>query len=94
MRKGVVSFVMAGCSACHNFVPRLVKLGAPYRARGLPIMLIDIDKSARGQALANQYKVSATPTTLVIGNGRIKMRRVGAVDDAVIAQMLDSAFRS
>ena len=91
MPRRVLVFLQDGCPACHDFTPRIGRLGGPYRARGLPIERIDIN-SPQGKALAKRFGVDATPTTVVLrGPGSFKM--VGAVDDASISQLLAAAVR-
>lgn len=89
----VIVFAMPGCGACEEFLPRFAKLAAPYRRKGLPVFVFDAASPDPGlQAFADQYKVSGTPTTLVLPRGQGVIRREGALDDAESQLLLDRAF--
>lgn len=86
MKRGVLVFVMKGCGACHEYMPRFKRLAAPYHARGLPVGVFDVT-TPKGARLANAYKVKATPTTVAVAGDNTHVR-VGAVDDRAIAGLL------
>jgi glutaredoxin len=80
-------FVMTGCPACHEYIPRIKRVAGRL---GVPLAIHDITKNPRSAALANAQKVKATPTTFVqSGNGRSK-HKVGAISDADIEKLLGS----
>lgn len=89
----VLVFVMTGCPACHEFVPRLKAVSAPLRAQGVPVQVVDITKDPRGAQLANQLGVKATPTTIVRSRRGQHRRRVGALADPDLVRLLASAAR-
>lgn len=89
----VLVFVMEGCPACHEFVPRMKNVSAPFRARGLSVQVVDITKHPRAEQMATQMRVQATPTTIVRDRRGNMKRRVGAVPDQEIARLLASAVR-
>ncbi len=88
LMSGVLLFVMQGCPACTSFKPRFERLAAPYRRAGVSVQIIDV---GRYVSQANQYKVTATPTTLVVRNGRVVRRLVGAVEDGQVQEALEKA---
>lgn len=79
----VIAFVMRGCGACTEYMPRFRKVARPY-ARSLGIAVIDVD-DPRAQKLADFYGIRATPTTVLPKLGK---KAEGALGDAQIAQML------
>jgi len=93
MNNRVLSFVMAGCPACHEFAPRLGRIAAPYRARGLPVHVVDIGKPMPPALQALAKTIKATPTTVILKGGYETSRKVGAVADAEIAKLLATATR-
>lgn len=82
----VAVFVQPGCGACEEFVPRFSRIAAPLPAQGVGVHVVDISKFP---TTAQQFKVNATPTTVVLTNSSGGGRRlVGAADDAEIVRFL------
>lgn len=77
-------FIMAGCSACEEFLPRLQRAA---RAKGLRLNVHDVN-TRYGQYLADEHKIKATPTTIGrCSRGTIK-KKVGGLRDADLNQFL------
>jgi thioredoxin-related protein len=71
----------------------IARLAAPYRAQGLEIYSVNIDKR-QGADLAQKFKVDATPTTVVVDEtDRPRKTVVGAVGNTEILAMLRNAVR-
>ncbi len=86
-------FVMSGCSACHDYLPRFNRLAAPYKAAGLPIAIHDISRDLRAAAWAEGHGINGTPTTVYFdASGKLK-RLVGAANEYDIRRTLDRAAR-
>ena len=91
----VVVVGQPGCGACEEYLPKVQAI-APSYARVLPIVILSAaDPRPEVQAWMDQYKIEATPTTLVLrrrelGGGVWKME--GLQDDAVIRQVMDFAY--
>lgn len=77
-------FVMDGCGACEQYLPRFQRLAS---AAGAPGRVYDIAKDQHGAAFADKLGVKATPTTVVMRDGRIKSH-VGAISNAEISKLL------
>lgn len=92
MPPGVLAFVMNGCPACHEYVPRLGRVSARYRARGMPVRVLDINADKRAAALADKLGVKATPTTIAQTLRGTTLRRVGAIADSEIEKLLASVI--
>lgn len=89
----VVVFVMEGCPACTEYLPRFQRVAALYHAH-FPIYVLDAAADdAEIQRLADRTKVKATPTTLVMQRGPGVYKTEGAVDDADIQGILQSAYQ-
>lgn len=86
----VLVFVQRACGACHEYMPRFTRAVAPYHVRGLPVHVIDIAADPRGAAMADRFKVKATPTTVVVGRTGTH-RREGAISDIEIRRLLERA---
>lgn len=93
MTPAVLIFVATGCGACHNYVPRIEKLVEPYRRAGMEVYIRDIAKNERALAQAEKFGVRATPTTFFRTRSGAVTRRVGALHDAQIQEMLARTAR-
>lgn len=89
----VLVFVMKGCGACAEYVPRFKHLAGPHLRTGLAVEIIDID-SARGRKLARQFGIEATPTTVIHRADGGGWKQVGGVSDGAIRHTLALARRS
>jgi thioredoxin-like negative regulator of GroEL len=82
----VLVFVMDGCAACHEYVPRLKRLvGGKV---GLHVR--DVGRDPR---LAAEFGIRATPTTIVRTRSGAVHRRVGSLPDDAVRTLLDRATR-
>ena len=89
----VIVFVMDGCPACENYLPRFKRIAKPYSKAGIQIAVFDANsKDDRVQDFADRINVRATPTTAVLPRGQGLVKVEGAVDDATIKQLLDLAY--
>ncbi len=74
----------------HPFV--VYKSGMSLNEGQIPIFLYNVASDGKGvQALADQYKIEATPTTLVLVRPEGALRLEGAINDAQIDHVLTSA---
>lgn len=88
----VFVFHQQGCPACADYLPRFQQLaaGAPY-----PIGFYDLASNDRGNDLINKLapNVRGVPTTVVMTrSGKLKAH-VGALGNAQIQRVLQSALR-
>lgn len=89
----VFVFVLTGCGACEEFLPRFQRVCTPFR-RYLPIGVYDIARDKRAMAFSDKLGVRATPTMVTLSPSGQLRRTVGAVDDATIARTIDGVLRS
>ena len=90
----VIVFVMDGCGACKHYLPRLHRVAEPYRRAGIPILVYDAASAdQRVQDLADRFKVTATPTTIVAKRGPGFLRVEGSIADEEIRELMDIASR-
>ncbi len=85
----IVVFVMKGCGACEDFLPRIRKLA---KARGIKLEVQDLVTDKKAAQLGTSLGIEATPTTLLY-TARGNFKQVGAVDDPMIGRMLDAVAR-
>lgn len=78
-------FVMSGCPACHDFMPRVSRAA---KARGIGMRILNVTQGAREAALANSYKVSALPTTFARARTGKVSKKIGAISDVEIEKLL------
>lgn len=84
-------FVMPGCGACHEFLPRFERMIARYP--GMPYLVYDAASPDPGLvAFMDQYAVNVTPTLLILQRGPGSIRLDGALDDATLKRYLDDAW--
>lgn len=89
----VVLFVMEGCQACTEFLPRFQRAAAQYRNH-FPIYVLDAaSDDVETQKLADRTSVRATPTTLVLRRGPGIYKMEGSVGDADLRGILQSAYQ-
>lgn len=86
----IVVYVASGCGACHEYMPRLARLSQPYR-RMVKFHVYDVTGPLDGAAARLGQTIDATPTTVVIKNGRETERRTGALGDAELDKLLARA---
>ena len=83
----VFVFAQPGCPACEDYVPRFQRraAGAPY-----PVGIYHLGSGGRGDEMANKFRVSAAPTTVVMTRRGQLQKHVGALADNVIERLLKS----
>lgn len=90
----VALFVMEGCGACHEYLPRFQRIAEPYKRAGIPVLIIDAaTEDAEINELADRWGVRATPTTIVARRGPGVIRQEGNLSDEYLKQLFDAAHR-
>lgn len=103
----ILVFGMPGCHACEDYVPRLRARAAALKKSKktflyengkslpdgvLPIFIYDVNSENKPlQALADQYKIEAMPTTIVLVRPSGARRFEGALSDTQIDHVLTEA---
>jgi thiol-disulfide isomerase/thioredoxin len=103
----VIVFAMKGCGACEDYIPRFTRMvkgfqayqvpfvfhtGGAVRPGAIPVLVYAADAQDPGvQALADQYKVQALPTTLLLTRSARPVKLEGAIDDEELHRLLTSA---
>jgi hypothetical protein len=106
-KAAVLVFAMPGCGACHDYLPRLEAMVKHFQTHGIPLMYYANRPVGRGQipiiicdststneqvqALLDQHQVDAMPTTVLITHNVRPVKRVGAISDEEIHEILSSA---
>lgn len=81
-----VVFVMQGCPACHEYGPRFTRAA---RGAGVAHRFIDVSGSARGRRIGDEHKIRATPTTFLLDDQDLIVKRVeGAISNVEIQKLL------
>jgi thioredoxin 1 len=80
IKDGVLYFYSQRCGACKAMEPQVEKL-----SQGLEVKKIDVF-SEEGQKIAKGLGVMATPTTLVVKDGKVQKSFVGVVSADRILQ--------
>ena len=90
----VIVFHMRGCGPCREYLPRFKRLAVKYRSH-LHIRSVDVSvPDKRIQDVAIQFKIDATPTTLVLDEKDVELRRkTGGIDDKDVEKLLDFAVK-
>lgn len=76
------------CGPCRMVAPILQRLAARYAGR-LKVVKVNVDQSPR---VARTYDARSIPTLVVIRDGRVVQRIVGAQPEPVLARAIDSAL--
>lgn len=90
--KQVVVFYQDGCPACHDYLPKFRRVAVKYR----PFVAIKGVNMAKRESLAaaDQYKIKAAPTTLILdAAGKVLRREEGSLDVAAIELIFAEAVR-
>lgn len=77
------------CPACREYLPRFRNLALPYKSR-IDIRSINLNKADKAvQDAGQKFKITAVPTTLVLGDGdKVLRKKIGNIDNAAIAKLL------
>jgi thiol-disulfide isomerase/thioredoxin len=90
----VAVFVMDGCPACHDYLPRFQQVADPYAKAGVPIIVYDAaSEDPAVQQLADRWDIQATPTTVVALRGPGLLKEEGSMGEADIKKLMDTAYR-
>jgi thiol-disulfide isomerase/thioredoxin len=83
----VLVFVMEGCPACEGYVPKFRQVAERHKTRAFAI---DCNKQTKA---ADFYKISNTPTTLVLRHGFEIMRKEGELSTTEVENIFRFAER-
>lgn len=86
----VVDFWADWCGPCHRIAPSLEKLAREYAGR-VRIAKLDVDKNPR---TAGQYQVQSIPTLLLVKNGKIIDRLVGALPEPQLRTQVERLLKA
>ena len=85
----LVDFWASWCGPCRMIAPVVEQLATEYDGRA-KVGKLDVDECPN---IARQYGVMSIPTLVVIKNGQVASKVVGAYPKPKIAEMLDSALK-
>jgi thioredoxin-like negative regulator of GroEL len=85
----VVVFVMDGCDACAEYVPRFQHVARQFSGK-IPAFIVDVN-SPQGGPLADRFMVEATPTTVILRRPSGAIRAEGALPDTEVGQIFQFA---
>lgn len=86
----MVDFWAEWCGPCRMIAPSLEKLAREYAGR-VRIAKLNVDENQRTAA---QYQVQGIPTMLLVKNGKIVDRIVGAMPEAQLRQQVERLMRA
>lgn len=85
----MVDFWAPWCGPCRMIAPALEKLAAEYAGR-VRVAKLNVDENPR---TASQYQVQGIPTLLLVKNGRVVDRIVGALPEAQLRLQVERLMR-
>jgi thioredoxin len=86
----MVDFWAPWCGPCRMIAPALEKLAGEYAGR-VRIAKLNVDENPRTQA---QYQVQGIPTLLLVKNGRVVDRIVGALPEGQLRTQVERLLKS
>jgi thioredoxin 1 len=81
----LLDFWAQWCGPCRAIAPIVEELASEYEGKAI-IGKVDVDKN---QEIALKYNIRSIPTILIVKNGEIVDRHVGATTKAVLKGKLD-----
>jgi len=78
--KQFIYFSAPWCGPCRMFGPVMDRIAAS----GIPVQKVNVDEN---RELAMQYGVMSVPTTVLVENGQVVTRFVGAKSEAEVKQI-------
>jgi thioredoxin-like negative regulator of GroEL len=85
----ILVFSMKGCPACRFYLPVFQRVAARY-GKCVPAHVVDVHAHA---ALAAYFKVSKTPTTVVVRHGRRSSRPLGMGTEKQVEALFRRAMK-
>ncbi len=85
----LVDFWAAWCGPCRMVAPVVDQLASEYDGKA-KVAKLDVDECPD---IARQYGVMSIPTLIVIKDGQVAEKAVGALPKPRIAEMLDNALK-
>ena len=87
--KTVVVFLMTGCHACHDYLPKFRRVAVKYR----PFVAIkQVTFNGTNGDIVDKYKIKAFPTTVILDASEKLVKRVeGSVPMAEIEKIFRAA---
>lgn len=86
----MVDFWAEWCGPCRMIAPALERLAAEYAGR-VRIAKLNVDENPRTQA---QYQVQGIPTLLLVKNGRVVDRIVGALPEGQLRMQMERLLKN
>lgn len=81
----VVDFWAQWCGPCRAIAPIIEELADEYKGTAL-VGKVDVDSN---QELAMQYNIRSIPTILILKNGEVVERHVGAITKPALQSKID-----
>ena len=85
----LVEFYLPQCALCREMAPMVERLAATYKGRVL-VAKMDLDHAA---GLADQYRITTTPTFLIFSKGLVLSRFVGRRRESDFHTAIEAAMR-
>lgn len=83
----IVKFYATWCPPCTELAPRIKKISSDL---GIKLEEVDVDKSP---AIANEAKIEAIPTLILVRDGKEVGRIIGSHSDADLVPYIKSVFK-
>ena len=83
----IVDFYATWCGPCKMMAPVVAQLAEEYEGT-VKVGKLDIDQNVD---IVAQYKIMSVPTFLVIKDGEVKAKLIGAVSKEELVEVIDQA---